>query len=224
VGFAPIERERCLRCMECVWQPYGTDMAPKTVRMESLTPACRTVAAGLLRHGADLGRCEPVSSRREGSRSIWLTISRAGTGAGKRRTTTPSLSISTMPKPRGRSSLRSGPSSSGELSVITTTSRSVRSSGRSFSIRSCCWNRGSSGVSAKTTSGRATQRSSSRVGCSDALSACTAAAGVCATVTVAASATSVRARHESFILPPTLPRDNRFGAGCERKTPAGGWR
>jgi hypothetical protein len=50
---------------------------------------------------AAYGRCEPVSWRREGSRSIRLMISRAVVTAGRRWTTEPSVSISTSPKPRG---------------------------------------------------------------------------------------------------------------------------
>ena len=57
----------------------------------------------------DHGRREPVSSRRDGMRSIRLTSSRTEVGTGRRWATEPSMSISTRPKSRGRSRLRSGP-------------------------------------------------------------------------------------------------------------------
>ncbi len=71
------------------------------------------------------GRREPVSSRRDGSRSIVPDNSRTVVGDGRRCTTVPSVSISTSPNPRGRSARRSGPFAAGSVSVSTTTRRSV---------------------------------------------------------------------------------------------------
>jgi hypothetical protein len=72
------------------------------------------------------------------------------------------------------------PRSAGWVSVSTTTRRSSSSSSRSSSIRICWRKRGSFALSAKTTTGRAVQRSSSSVGCSASISACscTATTGV----------------------------------------------
>ena len=121
---------------------------------------CRDRMAG--RHR----RREPVSCRRDGMRSIRLISSRAVVGAGRRCATTPSLSISTRPKPRGlqragaagrspRGRCRSGSPRRAPRARPSRALEHARAAGRSA---------GRPGVSAKTTSGRATQRSSASVG------------------------------------------------------------
>jgi len=80
-----------------------------------------------------------------------------------RRATRPSLPTSAIMYPRGRSVVRSSLGSDGEVSVTMITSRSARSS-NAVSSKSSCWrNRGSLGVSAKTTKGRASHCSSDSV-------------------------------------------------------------
>ncbi len=110
-------------------------------------------------HGMTPAR--PISWRRNGNLSMARLISRASQGRGLRSLTCPSLSMTTSEKPRGCNSWRQGLLASGSASVITTTSRSTRASGRLRKASSCSRKAGSSGTSAKTTTGRATQRNCS---------------------------------------------------------------
>ncbi len=99
-----------------------------------------------------------ISRSRRGVLSIERPISRTLQGLGLRSLTTPSLSTNTIWNPRGRSCARIGDRADGSVSVRTTTSRSRIASSPSSSMSICCWNRGSAGVSAKTTMGRLTHR------------------------------------------------------------------
>ncbi len=78
-----------------------------------------------------------ISSRRSGIRSMARISSRTSQGNGLRRATVPSLSISTIMKPRGRSLVRIAEAAAGSVSAMTTTSRSA-SSGQRPSIRRIC--------------------------------------------------------------------------------------
>lgn len=106
-------------------------------------------------------RRSSISCWRRGILSIEREISRTSQGAGLRNSTSPSLPMITNMNPRGRNRIRSGLSVAGEVSVRMITSRSARSSARSRNRSSCWRNRGSLGLSAKTTTGRASQINSS---------------------------------------------------------------
>ncbi len=100
-------------------------------------------------------RRSSISCWRNGILSMEREISRMLHGDGLRKATLPSLATSAIMYPRGRSSSRRSDRASGSVSVKTITSRSASSS-KPPSSRSICWrNRGSLGVSAKTTRGRA---------------------------------------------------------------------
>ena len=162
------------------------------------------------------GRREPVSWRRRADAVDLVRRSRAPRSAsGWRWATLPSRSISTTPKPRGRSRWRSGPFASGSVSVSTTTSRSARSSSRASSMRICCTKRGSSGLSAKTTSGRrpSSRRARRRLG-----SVCAAGGRLRDRRRGGQAARPGQAR--SCCSP--CRQELAAGAGCERKSPAGG--
>ncbi len=113
--------------------------------------------AGGLRRGKSLqppSRRSRISRSRKGVLSIERPISRTLHGEGLRSLTTPSLSTKTIWNPRGRSLDRIADRADGSVSVNTTTSRSRIASSPSSNMSICCWNRGSAGVSAKTTMGR----------------------------------------------------------------------
>lgn len=96
-----------------------------------------------------------ISCCRNGILSMERDSSRTLHGAGLRRATRPSLPSNAITYPRGRSWVRNSLGSAGSVSVIKTTSRSARSSRLRSSNSICCLKRGSFGVSAKTTKGRA---------------------------------------------------------------------
>jgi hypothetical protein len=102
-----------------------------------------------------------TSCSRSGILSMVRLISRTLHGPGLRNSTSPSLPMITNMNPRGRRRRRKSLRASGSVSVTTITSRSANSSGRAESISICWRNRGSSGLSAKTTTGRASQIKSS---------------------------------------------------------------
>ncbi len=101
-----------------------------------------------------------ISRWRRGVLSMERPISRTLHGEGLRSLTTPSLSTNTIWNPRGRNCARIGDRDAGSVSVSTTTSLSRMAASPSINMSICCWNRGSAGVSAKTTMGRLTQRNS----------------------------------------------------------------
>lgn len=103
-----------------------------------------------------VSRRSRISCWRVGSLSMEREISRTSQGSGLRRYTVPSLPTSTIMKPRGRYFVRSAVLSVGLASDNTITSRSASSSGKASSISICCTNRGSAGLSAKTTTNRLT--------------------------------------------------------------------
>lgn len=96
----------------------------------------------------------PISCRRSGNLSIARLISRTSQGNGFRSFICPSLSNRTKEKPFGCNVLRHSLTSSGEVSVMTTTSRSISMEGSARSASICSEKAGSFGVSAKTTTGR----------------------------------------------------------------------
>jgi hypothetical protein len=102
-----------------------------------------------------------TSCSRSGIPSMVRLISRTFHGPGLRNSISPSLPMITNINPRGRRRRRKSPRASGSVSVTTMTSRSANSSGRADSMSICWRNRGSSGLSAKTTTGRASQMKSS---------------------------------------------------------------
>lgn len=104
-----------------------------------------------------------ISCLRIGILSMERVSSRTSQGKGLRSFTPPSLPISASMNPRGRSFWRSSDFASGFVSTMSTTSRSARSSRRALSRSICSTNRGSFGVSAKTTMGRAIHLKSSNV-------------------------------------------------------------
>lgn len=101
-------------------------------------------------------RLSRSSCNRIGILSIDRVSSRTSHGKGFRSLMSPSLPISVSMKPRGRSFLRNSERSSGEVSVISTTSRSASSPRRASSNSICLLKAGSAGVSANTTTGLAT--------------------------------------------------------------------
>lgn len=104
-----------------------------------------------------------ISRLRTGILSMVRDSSRTSHGNGLRSLMPPSLPINASINPRGRSFLRSAELAEGAVSTITTTSRSARSSARAASSSICSMKRGSFGLSAKTTIGRASHLKSSRV-------------------------------------------------------------
>ncbi len=128
-----------------------------------------------------------ISCWRSGDLSMERPNSRMLHGAGFRRATRPSLSISTSWKPRGRSFCRMSVAVFGSASVIKSTSRSARSSVRSAKRSSWCRKFGSFGLSAKITTGRATQIKSFKF-ISDASNIAVLSASHCSTVAFSADA------------------------------------
>lgn len=102
-----------------------------------------------------------TSCSRSGILSMVRLISRTLHGSGLRNSTSPSLPIITNMNPRGRSCTLKSLRAAGSVSVIMITSRSASSSDRADSILICWRKRGSLGLSAKTTTGRANQIKSS---------------------------------------------------------------
>ncbi len=126
--------------------------------------AARPVSrAGRLLYSYPPNRRSDISCWRRGILSMERDSSRTLQGDGLRRATRPSLPISAIMYPRGRSFVRNSVSALGSVSVMMITSRSARSSRPSISRSNCCWKRGSLGVSAKTTKGRTTHCSSAKV-------------------------------------------------------------
>ncbi len=108
-------------------------------------------------------RRSEISCCRRGILSMDRDSSRTLQGLGLRRATRPSLPISAIMYPRGRSVVRNSVSALGSVSVMMITSRSARSSRPSISRSNCCLKRGSLGVSANTTKGLTTHCSSAKV-------------------------------------------------------------
>ena len=106
--------------------------------------------------------CSRISCSLIGILSMDRVSSRTSQGNGFRSLMPPSLPIRVNMNPRGRSLVRTSVRSSGDVSVINTTSRSASSSSRA--TRSSIWrlNAGSAGVSAKTITGRANHLKSFR--------------------------------------------------------------
>jgi hypothetical protein len=102
-----------------------------------------------------------TSCSRSGILSMVRLISRTLHGSGLRNSTSPSLPIITNMNPRGRSCTRKSLRAAGSVSVRMITSLSASSSDRAESSSICWLNRGSLGLSAKTTTGRANQIKSS---------------------------------------------------------------
>src|SRR6056297_1149280 len=144
-----------------------------------------------------------ISRWRAGSLSMERTISRTCHGSGLRRYISPSLPMSTRPKPRGRSFCRQAERDAGSVSVITTTSRVTSASSRSVMYPICSTYRGSAGVSANTTSGRLSQRNSSgATSCALTMSGTSPSDAVsCAAAETAAKARKTRA-NSGFIRSP----------------------
>lgn len=113
---------------------------------------------GQARGGYSSPRRSLISCWRMGILSMTRPSSRTSQGKGLRSFTPPSLPMSTIMKPRGRSSVRRSDFAAGSVSVRTTTSRSRSASICSSSSEICSMNRGSAGLSAKTITGRFVQR------------------------------------------------------------------
>ena len=102
-----------------------------------------------------------ISCWRNGILSMDRDNSRTLQGAGLRNATRPSLPTSAIMYPRGRSSVRTSLNSLLFVSVMMITSRTANCSTSANNKSICCRKRGSLGVSAKITNGRATQLRSS---------------------------------------------------------------
>jgi hypothetical protein len=88
--------------------------------------------------------------------------SRTLQGSGLRKATWPSLLTNASIYPRGRNAVRTSDIASASVSTMMITSRSAKRSTSASSKSICCLKRGSLGVSAKTTTGRAIQWRSAR--------------------------------------------------------------
>jgi len=124
-------------------------------------PPCGMRTACVRAQSRPDGSRSMISCRRSGKRSITALISRTVRGAGRRCLISPSLPMNASMKPRGRSRWRSGLFDERSVSVITTTSRSNRSSARSLISRIWRSKAGSFGVSASTATMRHSHRKSS---------------------------------------------------------------
>lgn len=110
-----------------------------------------------------INRRSAISCCRRGILSMDRDNSLTLYGLGLRNSTRPSLPTSANMYPRGRNCVRTSLISSRFVSVMMITSRTASRSASAKSNSICCWNRGSSGVSAKITKGRAIQLRSSRL-------------------------------------------------------------
>ena len=135
------------------------------------------------------------------------------------------MSISTTPKPRGRSRWRSGPFAAGSVSVRTTTSRSISarrsarracaSAGRSAGRRGCRRRRRAGGRP------RAARRASAAPRLGVAASAASAGMRPCAAAGSAAASARSKATTACMSSSP-VHRDKRIGAGLREEMRRGG--
>lgn len=148
-------------------------------------------------------RLSRTSCWRIGILSMTRESSRTLHGKGLRSFTPPSLPISTIINPRGRNLVRKAVSADGSVSVSTTTSRSIRSSGNAFNSSSCWMYRGSFGLSAKIRIGRLSQRyvSTSAVAPSKMNVSSGVASSVFATAEWPINIGKTRAKQNRFMVP-----------------------
>ena len=102
-------------------------------------------------------RLSEISCWRRGILSMDRESSRTLQGSGLRKATWPSLLTRASIYPRGRNAVRRSDIASVSVSTMMMTSRSAKRSTSARSKSICCLKRGSLGVSANTTSARATQ-------------------------------------------------------------------
>jgi hypothetical protein len=109
-------------------------------------------------------RLSEISCWRSSILSMDRDNSRTLHGSGLRKATWPSLLTSASINPRGRNTVRTSDITAASVSTMMMTSRSPKRSTSAKSKSICCWKRGSLGVSAKMTTGRAIQfRSASTI-------------------------------------------------------------
>lgn len=116
--------------------------------------SCLNASAPWGRSGGRRQRRSLSSCWRMGILSMVWDSSRTVQGTGLRSLMPPSLPISTMPNPLGRSVRRMSDLASGSVSTSTTTSRSSNAGRSAFSRSICRIKAGSAGLSAKTAKGR----------------------------------------------------------------------